>query len=57
MSDFLDNYNPSAIELVVLSLLIIGAVYLLSIPLSFYTYKKTSKKINSQSEEDHEDIL
>ena len=57
MSDFLDNYNPSAIELVVLSLLIIGAVYLLSIPLSFYTYKKTSKKIKSQSEEDHEDIL
>jgi len=39
------------------SLLIIGAVYLLSIPLSFYTYKKTKKKINSKSEEDHEDIL
>ena len=39
------------------SLLIIGGVYLLSIPLSFYFYKKTSKKIDSQLEEDHEDIL
>ena len=39
------------------SLLIIGGVYLLSIPLSFYYFKKTSKKINSKLEEDHEDIL
>ena len=39
------------------SLLIIGGMYLLSIPLSFYFYKQTTKKINSQSEEDHEDIL
>ena len=39
------------------SLLIIGAIYLLSIPLSVYFYKKTAKKINSQLEEDHEDIL
>jgi CDP-diacylglycerol--serine O-phosphatidyltransferase len=39
------------------SLLIIGGIYLLSIPLSFYFYKQTTKKINSQLEEDHEDIL
>ena len=39
------------------SLLIIGGIYLLSIPLSFYSYKKTNKKINNQLEEDHEDIL
>ena len=39
------------------SLLIIGGIYLLSIPLSFYFYKQTAKKINSLSEEDHEDIL
>ncbi|MDC0426378.1 CDP-diacylglycerol--serine O-phosphatidyltransferase [Pelagibacteraceae bacterium] len=39
------------------SLLIIGGIYLFSIPLSFYSFKKTAKKINSQLEEDHEDIL
>ena len=39
------------------SLLIIGGIYFLSIPLSFYFYKQTAKKIHSQSEEDHEDIL
>ena len=39
------------------SLLIIGCVYLLSIPLSYYFYKKTTKTIKSQQEEDHEDIL
>ena len=39
------------------SLLIIGGVYFLSIPLSFYHYNKTSKKIDSQIEDDHEDIL
>ena len=39
------------------SLLIIGGVYLLSIPISIYFYKKTKKQINSQLEEDHEDIL
>jgi CDP-diacylglycerol---serine O-phosphatidyltransferase len=39
------------------SLLIIGGIYLLSIPLSFYSFKKTARKINSQLEEDHEDIL
>jgi len=39
------------------SLLIIGIIYLLSIPLSFYFYNKTAKKINNQLEEDHEDIL
>ena len=38
------------------SLLVIGGIYLLSIPLSFYFYKKT-KEINNQLEEDHEDIL
>ena len=39
------------------SLLIIGAVYLISIPLSYYFYKQTAKKINNNLEEDHEDIL
>ena len=40
------------------SLLIIGALYLISIPLSFYFYKKTAKKINNNlEEEEHEDIL
>ena len=39
------------------SLLIIGAIYLISIPLSYYSYKKTSKKVNNSLEEDHEDIL
>jgi CDP-diacylglycerol--serine O-phosphatidyltransferase len=39
------------------SLLIIGALYLISIPLSFYFYKKTAKKINNNLEEEHEDIL
>ena len=39
------------------SLLVIGGIYLLSIPLSFYSYKKTANKVSTQSEEDHEDIL
>ena len=39
------------------SLLIIGALYLISIPLSFYFYKNTAKKINNNLEEEHEDIL
>ena len=39
------------------SLLIIGAIYLFSIPVSYYSYKKTTKKINNSPEEDHEDIL
>jgi CDP-diacylglycerol---serine O-phosphatidyltransferase len=39
------------------SLLIIGVIYLCSIPVSYYLYKKTSKKINNNLEEDHEDIL
>ena len=38
------------------SLLIIGGVYFLSIPVSYYSYKKTSK-ININLEDDHEDIL
>jgi CDP-diacylglycerol---serine O-phosphatidyltransferase len=39
------------------SLLVIGAVYLFSIPVSYYSYKKTTKRINKNLEEDHEDIL
>ena len=39
------------------SLLIIGGIYFISIPLSFYSYRKTAKTINNQSEEAHEDIL
>ena len=39
------------------TLLVIGAIYLLSIPASYYSYKKISKKINNNLEEDHEDIL
>ena len=39
------------------SLLIIGAIYLLSIPLSVYFYKKTTKITLSKLEEVHEDIL
>jgi CDP-diacylglycerol---serine O-phosphatidyltransferase len=39
------------------SLLIIGAVYLISIPASYYLYKTTAKKISSTLEDDHEDIL
>ena len=39
------------------SLLIIGAVYLLSIPASYYLYKTTAKKISNTLEDDHEDIL
>jgi len=38
------------------SLLIIGGIYFLSIPVSYYSYKKTSK-INNNLEDDHEDIL
>jgi len=39
------------------SLLVIGGIYLLSIPLSLYSYKKTKKIINTTPEDDHEDIL
>ena len=39
------------------SLLIIGTAYLLSIPLSYYSHRKTAKQINNNFEEDHEDIL
>ena len=38
------------------SLLIIGGIYFLSVPVSYYSYKKTSK-INNNLEDDHEDIL
>jgi len=40
------------------SLLILGILYLASIPVSYYLYKKTSKKLSKTlKEEDHEDIL
>ena len=39
------------------SLLVIGGIYLLSIPLSLYSYKKTKKIINTTPEDDDEDIL
>jgi CDP-diacylglycerol--serine O-phosphatidyltransferase len=39
------------------SLLVIGIAYLLSIPLSYYLFKKSLKKTNNNLEEEHEDIL
>jgi CDP-diacylglycerol--serine O-phosphatidyltransferase len=39
------------------ALLIVGIIYLLTIPISFILHKKTSKKFNSNKEEDHEDVL
>ena len=39
------------------SLLVIGGIYFLSIPLSVYFYKKTANEMSTQSEDDHEDIL
>ena len=39
------------------TLLIIGAIYLLSIPVSYFSYKNTIKKLNTNIEEDHEDVL
>ena len=38
------------------SLLVIGGIYFLSIPVSYYSYKKTSRT-NNNLEDDHEDIL
>ena len=39
-------------------LLIISLVYLISIPLSFFLYKKQSKRESLEtSEEEHEDVL
>tara|TARA_B110000971_G_scaffold206402_1_gene229615 strand:+ start:40 stop:831 length:792 start_codon:yes stop_codon:yes gene_type:complete len=40
------------------SLLVLGLLYICSIPVSYYLYKKTSNKLNKiAKEEDHEDIL
>ena len=39
------------------SLLVVGITYLLSIPISYYSYKQTLKKAHNILEEDHEDIL
>ena len=44
------------------SLLIVGLLYLISIPASYFSYKKTNKKLNTnlkekKEEEGHEDIL
>jgi len=40
------------------ALLLLGLLYLSSIPISYFFYKKTSKKLSKTStEEDHEDIL
>ena len=39
------------------TLLIFGIVYLISIPLSIYIYKKQKKHSTKISDEDHEDIL
>ena len=44
------------------SLLIVGLVYLISIPASYFSYQKTNKKLNTnlkekKEEEGHEDIL
>jgi CDP-diacylglycerol--serine O-phosphatidyltransferase len=39
------------------SLLIIGIIYLLTIPISYFSYQKKFKKLNASTEEDHEDVL
>ena len=40
------------------SLLVIGLLYLITIPVSYFVYQKTNKKLNTNlKEEDHEDIL
>ena len=40
------------------ALLVLGLLYLLSIPVSYFLYKKTNKKLSKiLNEEDHEDIL
>ena len=39
------------------ALLIVGIIYLLTIPISFILYRKTSRSLNSNKEEDHEDVL
>ena len=39
------------------ALLVIGIIYLLTIPISFVLYKKTNKVLNANKEEDHEDVL
>jgi|TARA_B110000971_G_scaffold61455_1_gene62720 CDP-diacylglycerol--serine O-phosphatidyltransferase len=39
------------------TLLVVGMIYLLTIPISFILHQKTSKKFRSNKEEDHEDVL
>ena len=39
------------------SLLIIGSIYLLTIPISYFLYKKTNKRLKTNIEDDHEDVL
>jgi len=39
------------------ALLVIGIIYLLTIPISFVLHKKTNKVLNANKEEDHEDVL
>ncbi len=39
------------------ALLVFGIIYLLSIPISYFLYQKTIKKLNTDAEEDHEDVL
>jgi len=39
------------------ALLIVGIIYLISIPISYFLYKKTIKKLNANIEDDHEDVL
>ena len=40
------------------ALLVLGLLYLTSIPASYFLYKRTSRRLNkSTKEEDHEDIL
>ena len=40
------------------ALLVLGFLYLSSIPVSYFLYKRTNKKLSKiQKEEDHEDIL
>jgi CDP-diacylglycerol--serine O-phosphatidyltransferase len=39
------------------ALLVLGLLYLTSIPASYFLYKRTSRRLNKSIEEDHEDIL
>ena len=40
------------------ALLVLSLLYLMSVPASYFLYKRTNKKLSKiQKEEDHEDIL